>query len=403
MTAAAKQHSDTDDGDRLARLPDAVLVQIFQVIAKHSRRDLCNISLLNRRYHLLADAILYNVVQFLTPELHQIFTQSLRRNPRRGSAIYEIQLAYPASKLSSQYPETPIKTNHWNRPLDNLSQSIATMSNLEVLDIAVPDTLLHGIGQLFDGPFDLACLQSCTLFYQSEGDAFWDLRENIHIFSQPSLEKLTIKRAKLDHRGFDLLEQPHNTALAKLHLLECDINDDALGDLLAFPKALKEFVMTQPQDPSPDLEESSDSLRDYTVALGAAAHSLETITIDFPILRNTKALAMRDFVELKTLRINWDHQLFGKSSKKPRMTSVGVPPELETLEFFNPLGTDEEVTDLFVSAVESIHITARKLAQLVLVEGGDDGQTIPNRLHDALKAQPQIKIDVIGQMDIHGE
>lgn len=396
MTAPAKINPD-HHGDRLARLPDAVLVRIFQVIGTHSRRDLCNISLLNRRYHLLADAILYNVVQFLTPELHQIFTQSLRRNPRRGSAIYEIQLAYPASKLAT----TPLpKTNHWNRPFDNLSQSIATMSNLEVLDIAVPDTLLHGIGQLFDGPFDLACLQSCTLFYQSEGDAFWDLRENIHIFSQPSLQKLTIKRAKLDHRGFDLLEQPHHTALTSLHLLECDINDDALGDLLNFPKALKEFVMTQPQDPSPDLEESSDSLRDYIIALGGAAHSLESITIDFPILRNTKALAMRDFAELKTLRINWDHQLFGKSSKKPRMTSVGLPPELETLEFFNPLGTDEEVTDLFVSTVESIHITARKLSQLVLVEAATEGgETIPNRLHDALKTQPQIKIDVIGQMD----
>ncbi|KAK7214498.1 hypothetical protein V2G26_002501 [Clonostachys chloroleuca] len=200
------------------------------------------------------------------------------------------------------------------------------MSNLETLDVAVPDTLLHGMGMLFNGPFDLACLKSCTLFYQTENDQYWDLYENIHIFAHPTLETLVIKRAKLDYRGFDLIEQPHETALSKLHLIECDINDDALSDLLMFPKALKEFVMTQNEEPSPELEESSDSIRDYMIAVKSACHSLETVTIDFPTLMTHRALALREFDHLKTLRINWDHQLFGKTSKKPRLHSAGLPP-----------------------------------------------------------------------------
>ncbi|KAG7151543.1 hypothetical protein HYQ46_012666 [Verticillium longisporum] len=62
------------------------------------------------------------------------------------------------------------------------------MSNLETLDISVPVSLLHGIGQLFNGPFDLACLKSASLFYQCPEDGYWDLRENIHIFAHPTLD-----------------------------------------------------------------------------------------------------------------------------------------------------------------------------------------------------------------------
>ncbi|KAK7424662.1 hypothetical protein QQZ08_008545 [Neonectria magnoliae] len=353
--------------DGLSQFPDQVLVQIFEAVASLSKRDLCHVSRLNKRYHVLADAVLYKTVHFLTPELHLIFSESLKRRPRRGSAIYEAKLAYPASELSRLAVQAPNGPNGRDTPwpFDGLSRTISTMSNLETLDVAVPDTLLHGIGKLFDSPFDLACLKSCTLFYQTEDDQYWDLQENIHIFAHPTLETLVIRRAKLDHRGFDLIERPHETALSKLHLIECDINDDALSDLLVFPRALKEFVMTQTEDPSPELEESSDSIRDYVIALDSASHSLETVTIDFPLLQTSRPLALRGFTALKTLRINWDHQLFGKTSKKPRLQSVGLPPELETLEFFNKLGTDDEVTELFVHAIENLDITARKLSRLI--------------------------------------
>lgn len=390
-------HGPSDD--RLARLPDTVLVRIFELVADASKRDICNVSRLNRRCHALADAVLYKTVHFLTPELHLLFSESLNRRPRRGSAIHDVKLAYPASKLSELISNAPIHGSNSHQALlrfDSLSRTISTMSNLENLDVAVPDTLLHGMGQLFNGPFDLARLRSCTLFYQTEDDSYWDLQENIHIFAHPTLENLVIKRAKLDHRGFDLIERPHETALTKLHLVECDINDDALSDVLMFPSALKEFVMTQAEDPVPELEESSDSIRDYMMALKSACHSLESITIDFASLRSSRALALREFVALKTLRINWDHQLFGKTSKKPRMHSVGLPPELETLEFFNELGTDEEVTDLLVYAIQGISVTARKLTRLIVVDG-EDG--VPQEIVEACKAQPQLQLDIIGRMD----
>ncbi|QPC62806.1 hypothetical protein HYE67_005037 [Fusarium culmorum] len=383
MVAIHPVHQPGAPIDLLARCPDLLIVSILETLPKH---DLCSVSRLNKRYHALADAVLYNTVQWLKPELHLIFSQSLSRRPRRGSAIEEVKLAYPASEITRLISDTL-------EPMSSVSQTISTMSNLKTLDIAVPVGLLHSIGNLFNGPFDLACLQSCTLFYQDEDDQYWDLQENIHIFTHPTLETLVIKRAKLDDRGFEPIERPHNTALKTLHLIECDINDDTLSDVLMFPEALKEFVLTQREEPEPELEESSSSIRDYMMALKEQCHSLETITIDFPMLASGRALALREFVKLKTLRLNWDYQLFGKSTKKPRLHSVGLPPELETLEFFNPLGTDEEVTDLLANAIQSLHITCRKMKELiVLVEEAE----IPKEVLEAIKSQSQLHLSVIG-------
>ena len=371
-------------GDLLARFPDKLVVLIFEMLPRH---DLCCVSRLNKHYHALADAVLYKTVHFATPELHLIFSESLTRRPRRGSAIVDIKLTYPMSTLSRLIADTPLPSNR-------LSHTISTMSNLETLDIAVPVTLLHSIGHLFNGPFDLACLKTCTLFYQTEDEQYWDLQENIHIFAHPTVETLVIKRAKLDYRGFEAIERPHETALSKLHLIECDINDDALSDVLMFPKDLKEFVLTQLEEPVPELEESSDSIRDYLLAVKSACHSLETITIDHPSLRGTRALALREFIALKTLRINWDHQLYGRTTKKPRLHSVGLPPELETLEFFNELGTDEPVTELLANTIETLQITARHLKELIVV--ADEDGAVPKEVAEACKTQPQLHLKIIG-------
>ncbi|KAG9253456.1 F-box domain-containing protein [Emericellopsis atlantica] len=386
--------------DLLARLPDQILVQILEMVSHISKRSLCQVSRLSKRYHAVADAILYKTLHFSDPELHLIFSQSLQRRPRRGSAIHEFKLAYPASELSQLMLEAPVHGSYYDQApvrYDSLSRTISVMSNLETLDIAVPDRLLPGIGKLFGGPFDLACLRSCTLFYQTEHGEYWDLQENIHIFAHPTLETLVIKRAKLDHTGFDYIEQPHETALEKLHLIECDFNDDALTDILMFPKALTEFVMTQTSDPSPELEESSDRMDHYILALQSACHSLVTITIDFPTLSGHKALRMRDFEALKTLRINWDYQLFGKSTTKPRMHSVGLPPNLETLEFFNPLGTDDEVTDLLEYTMENIKVNAQHLRHFIVVD--DEEHRVPRQVIAACRTQPQMHLDIIGNLD----
>jgi len=273
------------------------------------------------------------------------------------------------------------------------------MSNLEKLDISVPDVLLQGIGALFNGPFDLACLKSCSLFYQCANDEYWDLRENIHIFAHPTLETLVIRRAKLDDQGFNLLERPHSTALKTLHLIECDINDDGLSDVLEFPEALEEFVMTQTDDPIPELEETSDNFADYIIALKSQAHSLKSFTIDSPTLSCRKPLRMREFGELKTLRMNWDYQLFGKSAKKPRLHSVGLPPQLELLEFFNELGTDDEVTDLLLYTIQSRQVIARTWKTLVVVEG-DHG--VSREIKGACKEQ-ELQLDIIGAFDTDSE
>ena len=398
MLIGAKKDDDgaSPPRDRLASLPDELLLQIFETLGRTSRKTLCNVSRLNRKYHKLSDAVLYKSILFETPELHLTFSESLIRRPRRGSAIHEIKLSYPSSELSHLALDAPVHNSYLDpKRVDGLSRTLSIMSNLEKLDISVPDVLLHGIGTLFNGPFDLACLKTCSLFYQCANDAYWDLRENIHIFAHPTLETLIIRRAKLDERGFDFIERPHVTALKSLHLVECDINDDALADVLEFPEALEEFVMTQTEEPEPELEESSDSLNDYIIALKSQAEFLKSITFDSPTLYNRKTLRLREFEALKTLRLNWDHQLFAKSSKKPRLHSVGFPPEMEMLEFFNELGTDNEVTDLFVVAIESKDILAKNWKTMIVVEG-DHG--IPKEIKDACKSAA-LQLVIIGAMD----
>lgn len=344
----------------LADLPDGVLAQIFKVLARTSPADLCSVSLVNKKWHDIADAILYKDVRFETPEHHLVFGESLTRRERRGSAIHYASLEYPTSELSHLSLNGHIASSHYAPShFDVLSRTISTMSNLQELDISVPVTLLHGIGALFNGPFDLACLKSCSLYYQCPDYAYWDLRENIHIFAHPTLETLYIRRAKLDYRGFDFIERPHELPLRTLHLIECDVSDDALGDVLELPKALEEFVMTQSTEPSPDLEESSDNMGDYIVALRSQCESLQRITIDFPTLGSRRPLRMRDFTALRIFRLNWDWQLFGKRSKKPRLDSFGIPPNLERLEFFDELGTDDEVAELLDYLVQTSDVAAR--------------------------------------------
>ena len=382
--------------DRLTVLPDELLLQICETVGLISRKDLCNLSRINKRCHKISDAVLYKSILFERPEFHLTFSESLHRRPRRGSAIFQLKLAYPSSELKELALNAPVAGSHLDPTRsDSLSRTLSIMSNLEKLDISVPDVLLHGIGTLFNGPFDLTCLKVCSLFYQSANDAYWDLRENIHIFAHPSLESLTIRRAKLDEKGFDHMERPHETALKKLHLIECDINDDSLGDLLELPEALEEFVMTQVEDPEPELEECSDIIYDYVMALKSQSEFLKSITFDFPSLSGRKALRMREFGALKTLRLNWDHQLFGMSSKKPRLHSVGLPPVLEVLEFFNDLGTDEEVTDLLLATIEQKNIIAKTWKTMIVVEG-DEG--VSKEIKDACK-DAGLQLDIIGAME----
>lgn len=408
------------NGGTLGRLPDELLAQVFEFVADSSKRDLAMVSCLNTRFHTVADAVLYKTVNLLTPEICTLFSETLQSGsrPRRGSAILDIQLAYPLPSKKLRNGTTPSLERKCSKcspdrlsrrhsaisrlpkpemPFAGLSNTLSLMSNLEHLNLSVPASLLHDMGRLFSGPFDLQELKTCTLFYQTEDDSYWDLQENIYIFAHPTLETLTIHRATLPEKGFDFIERPHNTALTKLRFIECDINDEVLGDLLAFPAALKEFVLTQPDDPElPELAESSYDFRHYIIALQAACHTLESITIDSPFLYTRHPAAMRDFDKLKELRINWDHQLFGKTSKRPRMHSVALPPNLEMLEFLNELGKDDQVTDLFELAIQTMNYSNQHLTKLI-VPDGEKG--VPKAIKDACKAQKQITLDIIGRID----
>jgi hypothetical protein len=222
-----------------------------------------------------------------------------------------------------------------------------------------------------------------SLYYQCEDNAYWDLQENIHIFSHPTLESLTITHARLDERGFDSLEKPEETALQFLHLLDCDINDEALTDILLHPETLREITLTQRPTPFPELEESPDDVGDFIFALGSAQHSLEKIIIDFPTLNSKAAQRLRDFDAVTELEIR-DFQLLGQTSGKPRLNSVGLPPNLEVLRFPGGMSRgDEELMDLLEYVIGTSAVLARKW-KVLEVEGGEEG--MPERIREVCKA-----------------
>ncbi|XMA14710.1 hypothetical protein WAI453_007501 [Rhynchosporium graminicola] len=354
----------------LSSLPDELLIAILSSLPLQA--DLASCCLVSRRLNSIADPVLYKSILFDQPKHHLLFSESLVTRPRRGSLIQNVRVDFPSAEMADILTLTD--TPH---PIDRFSHTISTMSNLEDLVISVPESLSHGIGNLFNGPFDLACLKTCSLFYQRDDGGYWDLQENIHIFGHPTLEHLRIHHAKLDERGFESLEKPWYTGLKTLSLLQCDIHDDALADLLVLPEALESITITQLPDPEPALEESPEYMEDYILSCKSAQHSLQKIVIDFPTLAGKNPLKFRDFERLTEVSVGVN-QMFGM--KTPRLRSVALPPNLERLEFLGSVGGDEEVTELLCYAVENKNIFARKWGSLV-VQG-----EVPERLRIVCKA-----------------
>ena len=140
-------------------LPDELLIQIFTLLP--SLRDLSALCLTSRRLSAVADPVLYKSILFDQPKHHLTFSESLVTRPRRGSIIQNVRLDYPSSELSDI-----LHLKDGSYRIDGFSHAISTMSNLENLLVSVPESLCHGIGTLFNGPFDLACLKTCQ-FYQT--------------------------------------------------------------------------------------------------------------------------------------------------------------------------------------------------------------------------------------------
>lgn len=141
----------------LSDLPDELLAQILKSLP--SQHDLHALCLVNRRLHHVADPVLYKSIAFEQPHHHIAFSESLSHRPRRGSLIQNVRLEYPGSELAEI-----ISLRDGSYRIDNFSDTISRMSNLENLDVSVPESLLHGIGTLFNGPFDLACLKTCEYY-----------------------------------------------------------------------------------------------------------------------------------------------------------------------------------------------------------------------------------------------
>jgi hypothetical protein len=140
----------------LEDLPDELLIQIIDILP--GQRDLYALCLVSRKLNDIADPVLHKSILFDEPKHHLTFSESLLRRPRRGSLIQNVRLEYPGSELSD-LELMCLDDNHHR--VDRFSHALATMSNLEELTVSVPASLCKGIGTVFNGPFDLACLKSC--------------------------------------------------------------------------------------------------------------------------------------------------------------------------------------------------------------------------------------------------
>jgi len=143
----------------LGGLPDEILAEIFGYLP--TLHDLCAICLVNRRFYAVADPVLYKSIRFDQPKHHLTFSESLVARPRRGSLIQNIRLEYPSHELTEI-----LSLKDSTSRVDSFSHALSSMSNLESLTISVPESLCHGIGTLFNGPFDLAYLKTCKLYPQ---------------------------------------------------------------------------------------------------------------------------------------------------------------------------------------------------------------------------------------------
>ena len=141
---------------RLLDLPDELLIQILSLLPR--QHDLFSACLVSRRLNALADPVLHKTILFDQPKHHLTFSESLLTRPRRGSLIQNVRIEYPSSELSEFMFLTE---ERGPGQVDRFSHTLSTMSNLEELVISVPDTLCRAIGNLFNHPFDLACLKSC--------------------------------------------------------------------------------------------------------------------------------------------------------------------------------------------------------------------------------------------------
>lgn len=86
---------------------------------------------------------------------------------------------------------------------------------------------------------------------------------------------------------------------------------------------------------------------------------------------------------------------FWQVVEEARLHSVGLPPELELLEFFNELGKDEEVTDLLLAMLQNKSVVARNLERMVVVEGNDK---VLGEVKTICKEQG-LQLDIIGELD----
>lgn len=82
------------------------------------------------------------------------------------------------------------------------------------------------------------------------------------------------------------------------------------------------------------------------------------------------------------------------------MHGVGLPPLLETLEFLNPVGEDEEIMELLCYTVENKEILARKWEKLIVVEGKEG---IPQKVIEACEGAGREFLNVVQEADEEGD
>lgn len=134
--------------------PDNVLKRVLSFLS--SQADLCAICLTNRRFNTLADPLFHRDVQFEEPKRLAKFYESFSTRPRRGSLVKKVRVEIPDSELSEYW-----SPNESKYPIDRFSHCISTMTYLVNLIVVVPELLSLGIGDVFNGPCDLAYLESC--------------------------------------------------------------------------------------------------------------------------------------------------------------------------------------------------------------------------------------------------
>ena len=241
----------------LLDLPDELLVSIVEQL-DGDRHTLCTLSLVNKRFQALSEALLYSSIFYRHGFLAERILEAVKTRLDRGAAIRSLEsrmhpagspeahasiagILRRAPRLQEAIIESPY-CNHerwrkaeartrWGSALEKIFQPFVEGSAIAAQVLSIE----HQPSQK-----PLQSLSRLTLHLNGAGREFWTVEaRHASIFALPALQDLHISSANILASSTSLIPSTFRSSLKRLTLDECNLTMDGLKNLMAVPAALE--------------------------------------------------------------------------------------------------------------------------------------------------------------------